>query len=225
MLVLLFRTLIAFILITVSVRVMGKRQVGQLQVPELVVTIIISQLASLPLIEEGTPILRVAVTIMLLVAYELLLSSLTLLSPKLNKFFYGSPSFLINAGKIDRTEMKKQRVSIEDIFEAMRDKGNYALEDISCVVLETSGHMSIIPKPEKRTATAGDIKIKEPEIGLPVVVLVDGRPNACGLAFYGHDEHWLDLRLDAAGTNRAEVFVFTVDGSGKELIVKRSDTK
>lgn len=225
MLVLMVRTLLCFVMVMVSIRLMGKRQVGQLQVPELVVAIIISQVASIPLVEEGTPLLRVVVPIFLMAAYELLMSSLTLVSPKIDKLIYGAPSFLMNGGKLSRSEMRRQRVTLQDLFEAMRDKGISRLEDVSCVILETNGHLSIFPKPGKENATAADLGLARQETGVPVIVAIDGRPNHNGLAFYGRDEAWLSARIAKEKLTLSEVFVMTLDSADQVFIVKRSDVK
>jgi len=203
----LLKTAGAFIAIIAAVRIMGKRQVGQLQVPELAITIIISQIATQPLIDTEMPFFKAMAAIGLLVLLELGMSALTLASPQINKFFYGSPSFLMNRGKIDRTEMRRQRISVEDICEAMRQRGCPSPENLSCIVLETNGRMSVFLREDR----CGD--------GIPAVVVADGKINPNGLKFYNHDEQWLRTLLEEKGLTPEDVFLMTADGKDGVFIV------
>lgn len=226
MLVLLVRSVIIYVWITLSVRLMGKRQIGQLQVSELVVTIIISELAALPMIEEGTPILRALLPIALLSAFELLSSSLPVLFPNLSKIIDGTPSFLFNNGKINRTEMRRQRVTMVDICEAMRSQGYTGADQLASVVLETNGRLSVIPKAEYAPATAGQVmQHVQAQCGVPVIVILDGTFHEGGLKFYGHDRAWADAQLRKEGVSLKEVFFMTVDQDGKILTVLKKDTQ
>jgi len=207
----LLKTAGAFVAIIAAVRIMGKRQVGQLQVPELAITIIISQIATEPLINETMPFLKALAAVGLLVVLELGMSALTLASPRINKFFYGSPSFLMNMGKIDHTEMHRQRITVEDICEGMRQTGCPNPGELSCIVLETNGHMSIFLKKDRC------------EDGIPAVVIADGKINPNGLKFYGRNEQWLRDLLQSKGLVPEDVFLMTADAKDGVYIVDNSD--
>ncbi len=196
----LLKTAGAFAAIIAAVRIMGKRQVGQLQVPELAITIIISQIATEPLIDPKMPFFKAMAAVGLLVLLELGMSALTLASPQVNKFFYGSPSFLMNRGKIDRTEMRRQRITVEDICEAMRQRGCPNPEELSCIVLETNGRMSVFFRDDRC------------ENGIPAVVIADGKINPNGLKFYGRGEEWMRDLLKERGLVPGDVFLMTADG-------------
>jgi len=207
----LLKTAGAFIAIIAAVRIMGKRQVGQLQVPELAITIIISQIATEPLIDPTMPFFKSMAAVGLLVLLELGMSALTLANPQVNKFFYGSPSFLMNMGKIDRSEMRRQRITVEDICEAMRQRGCPNPENLSCIVLETNGHMSVFLREDRC------------ENGIPAVVISDGKINPNGLKFYGRDENWLRKLLKEKGLKPENIFLMTADGKDGVYIVDNSD--
>lgn len=207
----LLKTAGAFAAIIAAVRIMGKRQVGQLQVPELAITIIISQIATEPLINETISFFKAMAAVGLLVLLEFGMSALTLASPQVNKFFYGSPSFLMNMGKIDRTEMRRQRLTVEDICEAMRQRGCPNPGELSCIVLETNGRMSVFLRKDRC------------EDGIPAVVIADGKINPNGLKFYGRDEKWLRELLQEKGLAPEDVFLMTADGKNGIYIIDNSD--
>ena len=207
----LLKTAGTFAAIIAAVRIMGKRQVGQLQVPELAITIIISQIATEPLLDPAMPFFQAMAAVGLLVLLELGMSALTLSSPQVNKFFYGSPSFLMNMGKIDRTEMRRQRLTVEDICEAMRQRGCPNPEELSCIVLKTNGRMSVFLRKDRC------------ENGIPAVVIADGKINLNGLKFYGHDENWLRELLREKGLAPEDVFLMTADAKDGIYIVDNSD--
>ena len=207
----LLKTAGAFAAIIAAVRIMGKRQVGQLQVPELAITIIISQIATEPLIDESMPFFKAIAAVALLVLLEFGMSALTLASPQVNKFFYGSPSFLMNMGKVDRSEMRRQRITVEDICEAMRQRGCPNPESLSCIVLETNGRMSIFRREDQC------------ENGIPAVVIADGKINPNGLKFYNRDEKWLKEQLEKRGLVPEDVFLMAADGKDGVYIVDNTD--
>lgn len=226
MIVLLVRSVMIYLWIVVSVRLMGKRQIGQLQVSEFVVTIMISELAALPIIEEGTPLLRVLAPIALLSAFEIAAAALPVVFPKLSRFIDGTPSFLINHGQVDRGEMRRQRITMLDICEAMRGEGLSDIGEVGAVVLETNGRLSVLPKAEHAPATAGQVlRHVDEACGVPVIVVMDGAPHDGGLRFYGHDRGWLEARLRERGVSVRDVFFMSVDEDGQIRTILRRDTK
>ncbi|MBQ3141743.1 MAG: DUF421 domain-containing protein [Clostridia bacterium] len=226
MLVLLVRSVIIYAFILLAVRLMGKRQIGQLQVTELAITIIISELAALPMVEEGTPLIRVVVPILLLCAFELLTSGLPVVFPKLSPLIDGTPSFLMNDGKLDRTEMRRQRVTMVDLCEAMRAEGYTGIDQLSAVVLETNGRLSVIPRAEHAPASAGQVlRHVDAQPGVPVTVVMDGAVHTGGLTFYGHDRQWLQSQLERRGLKLEDVFFMSVDGEEEIVTVLRRDVK
>lgn len=153
-----FRTVILYLLVVVGLRVMGKKQIGEMQPSELVVAIMISDLASIPMQEIGIPLLSGIIPIFTLIVLEIALSQLSLKSRKFRRLLTGKPSVIIHNGKILKEEMQKIRFNYDDLKEQLRIQGYVKVDDIHFAILETNGQLSIIPRPSKQPATAEDVK-------------------------------------------------------------------
>lgn len=216
------RCIILYIAVVVAVRIMGKRQIGELQPSELVITIMISELAALPLQDLNMPLLWGIMPMFLMVALELLMSFITLKSMRFRSFCYGRPILLIYQGKINQGELLKTRVSMEDIMEAMRGNNILRVEDIQMAVLETNGTLSVIPKPQVAPPTASDLKVSVSETGgIPVILVMDGKPVRKNIQAKNVDEQQLKQILQGYGVPLREVFMLTIDDQGKTFLVKR----
>lgn len=152
------RTIILYLLVVLGLRMMGKRQVGEMQPSELVVAIMISDLASIPMQDVGIPLLSGVIPIFTLIIVEIALSQISLKNRKFRTFLTGKPSVIIHNGKILRDEMKKLRFNHDDLTEQLRIQGYVSIKDINFAILETNGQLSIIPKPQKQQASVEDVK-------------------------------------------------------------------
>lgn len=152
------RTIILYLLVVTGLRMMGKRQVGEMQPSELVVAIMISDLASIPMQDVGIPLLSGVIPIFTLIIVEIALSQISLKNRKFRKLLTGKPSVIIHNGKILRDEMKKLRFNHDDLKEQLRIQGYVRIDDINFAILETNGQLSIIPKPQKQQSTVEDVK-------------------------------------------------------------------
>lgn len=226
MLVSVFRCVILYIAVVVSVRIMGKRQLGELQPSELVVTIMLSEFAALPLQDLNIPLIWGIVPMFLMVALELLMSFFTMKSMRFREFCYGRPVILIYQGKLDQYNLLRTRVSVEDIMEAMRNNEILAIEDIQMAVLETNGTLSIIPKPEKAPPTANDLKVSVSKSGgIPAIIVMDGKPMLENMKLKNVDEEMLVSILNGYQIKAEDVFVLTIDDRGKTNLIKRELNK
>lgn len=226
MLVSVFRCVILYIAVVVSVRIMGKRQLGELQPSELVVTIMLSEFAALPLQDLNIPLIWGIVPMFLMVALELLMSFFTMKSMRFRAFCYGRPVILIYQGKLDQYNLLRTRVSVEDIMEAMRNNEILAIEDIQMAVLETNGTLSIIPKPEKAPPTANDLKVSVSKSGgIPAIIVMDGKPMLENMKLKNVDEEMLISILNGYQIKAEDVFVLTIDDRGKTNLIKRELNK
>lgn len=222
MLVGIVRCIALYIAVIFAVRIMGKRQIGELQPSELVITIMLSELAALPLQDINMPLIWGIMPMFLLVALELIMSFITLKSMKMRRFCYGSPIMLIYGGKVNRDNLIKTRVSMEDIMEAMRGQGISAVEDVQTAVLETNGTLSIIPKPEAAPPTARDMKMKLTDNGgIPAIIIMDGRCVEENMKCKGISEAELTVILKNYGVSMKEVFMLTIDDSDKTYLIKQ----
>lgn len=197
-------------------RIMGKRQIGQLQPFELVIAIMISELASLPMQDTRIPLIHGIIPIITLLILQVGLSVLQLKSEKARSLICGKPSILIRNGKIDMNELKSQRFNINDLMEELRLKDHYDLEDIQYAILETSGQLSIIPKTELTPATKQDLNIKCNQDELPVTLILDGKINRHNLKLIKKDINWLTKELRKKNvTSAEEVFIAILDSKEK----------
>ena len=213
MLISFVRTIITYILVVVAVRIMGKRQVGQLEPTELVVTLMISDLATIPLSHVSIPLLHGIVPILTLVIAEASLSFLDLKSRGFRKFLSGTPVVIIKKGVVCQKEMEKLRLNFDDLMEMLRMQGNTDINDIEYGILETSGNMSIVSKNRQS-------KSDEYYNGLPFMFVYDGNISKKALELYGKNKKWLLEKLN--GVEVDDVFFAGVDETGKFYMQKRN---
>ena len=195
---------------------MGKRQVGELQPSELVVAIMISDLAAIPMSDAGLPLAGGIIPILTLISAEIIASICSLKSEKIRKVLTGTPAVIIRNGVICREEMKKNRYNLEDLSEALRMKDYYDTDDVYMAILETNGSLSVIPKAGKRPLKAEDFELENEQETLPFVIIADGKVYKKHLAEAGVNETWLSKVLkEKKITNTDDVFLMTVDGNKK----------
>lgn len=220
MIVLVVRTLILYIMVIVALRVMGKRQIGELQPSELVVAIMISDLASVPMQAIDTPLLTGIIPVFTLIIAEISMSFLTLKSKKARKFITGEPSVIIYNGHINEHEMERLRFNMNDLIEELRMNNYPNIADIEVAVLETNGQISIIPKPYARTVTVQDMGISNPsKEGLTYILISDGELNKNELKRCGKSEDWLKRELKKHGIDKINsVFIASFDMENKWFI-------
>mgnify|MGYP003364965767 CR=1 FL=1 len=216
------RTLILYAIVIAAVRVMGKRQIGELQPSELVVAILISDLASVPMQQTGTPLTSGIVPILTLISCEVALSGLTLLSSRLRRIVTGRPSILIQNGQINQSEMRRLRFTVDDLMEELRLCGYMNVSDVAVAVLETNGKLSVFPICAKAPVTAEMMHVQcPPDGGLPTTLICDGKLFSESLRATGKNLGWLEAILSAQGLTVEGVFLMTVDNLDKTIIVKK----
>ena len=218
------RTFIIYVFIIIAMRIMGKRQLGEMQPAELVVTLMISDLAAVPMQDSGTPIVSGLVPIMVLIALELILSGIMLKVPFFHRLISGRPKIVIDKGKIDAKALKDMRLSIEDLMESLRQQGAFDLREIEYAIVESNGKISVYLKPGSRPATCNDMSLEVPDNGLPMVVISDGTVSQWGLQVCGLDGNWLTATLKKNKCHADEVFIMTADRSRAYTIMKKERT-
>lgn len=203
------RTIIIYIFIIVALRVTGKRQIGELQPIELVVTLLISDLAVIPMQENGIPLISGLIPIAVLVALELILSTLMMKSNGLSMLISGHPVIIIQNGKLIQKALRKLRMGVDDLTETLRQQGIFDIRDVQYAVVETNGKVSVYQK-----ATSG-------KRGAAVPVINDGQAVEWGLEFCGLSQQWLTDILKKKKLDIHEVLLMTCDGSGSVSIIKK----
>ena len=215
MLVNLIRTIVLYLLVLLVMRLMGKREIGQLQPFELVISIMIADLASIPMSDVGVPIFNGIIPILGLLVMHLLISFCNIKSIKFRGVICGKPSILIYRGKIDEKVMKKERYTINELQERLRGKDVFNIGDVEYAILETSGEINVILKPEKRNPTLSDLNIKAQYEGIAYDLVLDGVIQYENLKKLNKDYSWLKGQVKKFGFNPEQALVVTIDADGQ----------
>jgi len=220
------RTIILYLLIIAGIRVMGKRQVGELEPSELVLDLIIADLAAVPMQDLNLPILTGVLPILTLLVVSLALSYCTMKSTRFRAIVCGRPSIVVHNGALNQKEMRRNRFTIDELHCELRQQGYTDIAAIKYAILETSGKLSVIPIASEKPATAGQFGTALVEQGLPIMLITDGLLKEENLRRLGYDRVWLNKRLEALGAQRVEdVFLLTVDESGGIYGVRKERKK
>ncbi len=210
------RTLILFAVVVIGLRVMGKRQIGQLQPYELVIVIMLSALAAIPMENTGVPLASGLAPILTLLVAQVALSYISLKSQRARGIICGTPSILIKNGKIIEEEMARLRYNINDLLEQLRSKNTPNIADVEFAILENSGQLSVIPKSQKRPVVPADMNLPTAYEGLPVTLIIDGYVFHKNLARINLNEDWLKAELQNFGINSFKKVLFaSLDTEGK----------
>ena len=215
------RTIILYLIIILTLRVLGKRQVGELEPSELVVAILISDLAAVPMQDIGIPLLSGVIPIITLLALELVISEISMHSLRFRAFLCGKPVFIIADGKIDQKAMAKNRLTLDELFECLRQNNILNVEDVKYAILETNGQLSTFSYPQYAPLTPKDAGKKPQELEYPVTVISCGRVMEQNLQSLGLDHEWLRQQLFRANLSQDQVFLLTATRSGQTHIVEK----
>ena len=222
MLILVIRTLILYGTVIASMRVMGKRQIGELQPSELVVAIMISDLAAVPMQAIDIPILTGIIPVLTLIVAEVTMSFISSKNKLFRKIVTGEPSVVIFDGHINEKELSKLRLNIDDLMEELRLINYHDISDINVAIIETSGKLSVIPKTNARGVTVEDMSLTNlPEDGVSRTLVSNGQLDKKQLELSGTSEKWLKDKLKQQGIkNIGEVFLATVNAQDEVFVQK-----
>ena len=212
MLITFVRAIILYTIVLIVMRLMGKREIGQLQPFELAISIMIADLASIPMTELGIPISNGIIPILGLLSMHLIISVLNMKNIKFREVICGKPSLLIYRGKIDEDVLIKERFTINELEERLRGNNVYNLADVEYAILETSGQVTVIPKPSKRNTIPEDFNIQPEYEGIPYDLVIDGVVMYDNLNKIGKDYKWLKKQVKKFKITPEEALVVTVDG-------------
>lgn len=208
--------------LTLLMRLTGKRQLGELELGELLVTVLISEVASRPITDPQASLLDSFVPAATLIGLEYLLSLVSLHSVRLRGLLSGRPALLVVRGRIDQTQMRRNRITPDELAASLRSDGIMDLRDVQYAILETSGKVNVIPTPEKQPVTAGQMSVEEPDPGWPIIVINSGRVMSENLRVLGRDENWLMKQLRDNGLRSPkEVFMMTADSQDGIFLAPR----
>ncbi len=219
MVIVFIRALILYIVVVIVMRMMGKRQIAEMQPFELAIMIMIAELAATPMEDMDIPLINGIIPIIALLSIEVLVSYASLKSKKFSDFICGAPSILIYKGRINQDELRVERVNMDDLLEALRDKDYFNISDVEYAILETNGHISVMPKADKRPVVISDLKPSEniQDEELPITLIIDGKVDLMKLQKAGYDEKWLMDQLKHQNINSIEKTFFAFLSSDKKF--------
>lgn len=216
MLITLARTFLLYILVVITMRIMGKKQIAQLEPFELVITIMIAELAAVPMQDRHIPLINGVIAILTLLFIQVTFSVLSLKSLKFRKILDGSYSVVIANGIVQEQELRKSRYNLDGLLEQLRQKDVFNLEDVEFAILETSGELSVLLKSQMRPVTPNDLQLTTPYEGLPTMLVFDGQVMSSELKKVGLNEGWLRAELEKLGfTDPSQLLIASLNTQGE----------
>lgn len=225
MTVVFIRAVILYCVLIFSVRLMGKRQIGELQPSELAITILISNIATLPVEDLSIPLVTGLLPVLTLVCLDVLMSWLSVKSKKMRGLVSGEPVIIISDGKVDQQKLYNLRFTTDDLMEAIRSQGIFDLAEVQFAVVETTGKISVYPKFKNRPVTNEDMNIKNASNDPPAMVVQDGKVMESSLKRLGLGRQWLDKILSENDIHETDIFIMTAETAGKYRIIKKELSK
>ena len=225
MLITLIRSILLYIIVLIVMRIMGKREIGQLQPFELAISIMIADLASIPMADVGIPISNGIIPILGLLVMHLITSFANIKSMKIRGIMCGKPTILIYRGKIDEAALKRERFTLNELQERLRGNNVFNLGDVEYAILETSGQITVIQKPNKRVTIPEDFNIMPEYEGIPYDLVVDGKIMYENLKQIGKNEIWLEKQVEKFKMKPQEALIVTYDGKGQIFCQKKEKIK
>ena len=223
MFVTLIRTVILYVFAIVSIRIMGKRQIGELQPSDLVVTLLISQIISIPIQDTDIPLVNTIIPIFLLVGFEILTSVLNMKSMKFRSFMHGHPVVIINDGVLNQKMLKELRFTLDDLLEALRQKDIFDISQVQYAIVETNGQISVLLKAEYDTVTREDMSLSPAPQGYKCPVIIDGRVVSKDFAICNTDMKKLNKIVKKEKLQIKEILLMTVDSAGNHTIIRKEN--
>ena len=217
------RTIALYLVLIAVVRMMGKRQIGQMEPSEFVVTMLVANLAAIPMQDGGIPLFSGFVPIVTVLGVELVLSALSMKSIRLRRVLCGKPVILIENGNILQKNLKKTRITLDELTGHLREKDVLDLQSVQYAILETNGNLSVFPFPEARPASAKEAGISTQKQAIPITVISDGVLMERNLAQTGKNQKWVEKILKKHQAKVEETWLLTVDGNDKTVFFRKGE--
>lgn len=218
------RAVILYIVVIFSIRLMGKRQIGELQPSELVITILVSNIATLPLEDLNIPLIMGIIPILSLVCFEVIMSWITLKSRRIRHIVSGFPKIIIKDGIVDQKALRELRFSVDDLMTALRGNGIFDISEVQFAVVETNGRVSVYQKYEYRNVTNQDMAYSQKSNNPPEIIVSDGKLVKSGLDAAGLDMSWFRELIDRKHISAEDIYLLTADSTGSYNLIKRSSS-
>lgn len=219
------RTLLVYFMLIITLRLMGKRQIGELQLSELIVTILLSELAAIPIADKDIPLLYAIIPILLLLSLEVILSYIVLRLPGIKTLFVGRPSIIIHKGVLNQKELERQRTGISELLCSLRQSGISDISEVEYAILEQNGRFSVFPKAANSSVTPAQMDLGVSEQGISHALILDRKIIQDNLPLAGWDEEKLSRELAQRGLARKDIFLFSVNDTGDVTIIIKEKNK
>ncbi len=217
------RTILLYLVLIAVVRLMGKRQIGQMEPSEFVVTMLVANLASIPMQDGAIPLYSGVVPIVTVLGVELVLSALSMKSTKLRKILCGKPVILVENGNILQKNLKKTRITLDELTGHLREKDVLDLQAVQYAILETNGNLSVFPYPKEKPASAKEAGVQVKKQYLPVTIISDGEIMSQNLAKAGKNTAWVRKVLQERQASVEQTWLLTVDGSDRIVFYRKEE--
>lgn len=221
MIIVFLRAVILYVIVIFSVRIMGKRQIGELQPSELAITILVSNIATLPLEDLNIPLIMGIIPILSLVCFEVIMSWFSLKSRKLRHIISGSPKVIISDGQLNQQVMKDLRYSVDDLMTALRSNNVFDISNVQYAVVETNGSVSVFEKYPYRNVTNADLCIEGNSTNPPVIIISDGKIVPQGLSEIGLERSWVTDLLERKNLTEKDIFLLLADKEKEYTLIKK----
>lgn len=225
MLITLFRTIILYILVLITIRILGKRQVGELQPADLVLTILLSEILVIPMQDPEIPLIHTVIPVLLLIGFEIVISVISLKSLRFRTLLQGNSLIVICNGVVDQKQLQRLRFTIDDLLEALRKKDVFDITTVQYAIVETDGTLSVLLKPEHTVPAAGNLKVQLPDNGMPTVIISDGKIVETDFKECNMTPEKMDKLIQKKHIVVKDVLLMTMDKNGNTHMIKKADFK
>ncbi len=215
------RTLLIYLMVTGAMRLMGKRQIGQLEVSELITTLLLSEIATLPIENPDVPLLYAVIPTVTLLSLEVCMAAVLSRRPRLRRKIETAPSILIRDARLDQRELLRNRMSVEELFAGLRQQGVGDPSEVQYAILEKNGQLSVILGAKYRPATPQDLSIRVKNTGMMHMMISDGTINEYNMSMLGRDKAWLEGVLKGYGAERGDVLYLLCDDAGQTVLERK----
>jgi uncharacterized membrane protein YcaP (DUF421 family) len=221
----LIRSVIIYIFVILAVRIMGKRQVGELKPQELVITFLISAVATIPLEENSMPLANLLIPILVFVSLEILESALSMKSLWFRNLIQGKPIFLIKDGKLQQNQLSRLRFTVDDLIDALRQQGAFDISEVENAIVETNGSLSVQLKSEYSPLTPKQINLKTDKASVPITIVMDKKPVCEYFGSTKIKSSEIDLITKSTGVKTQDILLLTYDGNGNAYLIRKDKNK
>ena len=221
MLTTIIRVVILYLFVSASIRIMGKRNIGELQPTELVITLLLSEFASIPIEDNSVPLINSLIPVMILISLEIINSVISMKSTKFRSISDGNALLIIKDGKLDQKQLKKLRFTVDDVLSALRQKDVFDINEVAYAIIETNGTLSVLLKPQFQNATKHDVKVKTKNDGYTCPVIIDGVVLKKNLDVLEINKEDIEKILEKKKVHKKEIFLMNIDkNKNAEIILK-----